>query len=304
MHFPQRRKSDLIPGSLLTRRAALAGVATAGLASAWAAQGMPRTRAAAHRRSLTISAEDYRFELPATTPGGYTEITLHNRGHEAHHAMFMRLHPGKTLAEFMAAARSGNAGALFALADSAGGPGSVDPGRSSTAVVHLAAGRYVVICMIPDAHDMPHYQMGMVAPLIVTPAAEQGSAPKAEATVDLVDFSFKGLPRQIRSGRHVWKVIDTGTELHEIVLNRLAPGHSYDEVKALLAAPPKPASATPPAPPPFTSIAGIAPMSPGEVNWAVFDLEPGDYFAICFVPDHKTGAPHFDLGMIRPLAVV
>lgn len=82
--------------------------------------------APSRRRPLVIYATDYRFELPATTPSGYTEITLHNDGQEARYAMFMRLPPGKTLAEFTAAAQSGDAGALFALADSAGGPGSVD----------------------------------------------------------------------------------------------------------------------------------------------------------------------------------
>jgi hypothetical protein len=44
-------------------------------------------------------------------------------------------------------------------------------------------------------------------------------------------------------------------------------------------------------------------MNSGAVNWVVFDLQPADYFAICFVPDPKTGAPHFDLGMIRPFRV-
>ncbi|TAN10899.1 MAG: hypothetical protein EPN34_08955 [Burkholderiaceae bacterium] len=290
----------------LTRRWAIQGLTAVGLMSLGTLHGARDAQAAVlPRRRLVIRATDYRFELPATAPSGYTEITLHNRGHEAHHVMFMRLHPGKTLAEFTAAAKSGDAGALFALADSVGGPGSVDPGQTSRAVVRLAAGRYAVICMVPNAHDMPHYQMGMLAPLVVTPSADEGAAPETEATVDLVDFSFDGLPQKIRPGRHVWKVINTGAELHEMVLNRLAPGHSYDEVKAILTAPPKPGSATPvpSAPPPFTSVAGTAPMNSGAVNWVVFDLQPADYFAICFVPDPKTGAPHFDLGMIRPFRV-
>jgi hypothetical protein len=45
-------------------------------------------------------------------------------------------------------------------------------------------------------------------------------------------------------------------------------------------------------------------MSPGFTVWSVLDFEPGDYFAICFVPDAESGAPHFALGMIAPFTVV
>ena len=45
-------------------------------------------------------------------------------------------------------------------------------------------------------------------------------------------------------------------------------------------------------------------MSPGNTVWAVLDLEPGDYIAICFVPDAESGAPHAMLGMIAPFTVV
>jgi hypothetical protein len=50
-------------------------------------------------------------------------------------------------------------------------------------------------------------------------------------------------------------------------------------------------------PPPFVSFAGFAPVSPGFSGWTMFDLPAGNYGAICFVPDVKTGAPHFVLGM-------
>ena len=56
-------------------------------------------------------------------------------------------------------------------------------------------------------------------------------------------------------------------------------------------------------PPPFTSITGIAPASPGTQGWLVLDLAAGEYAAICFVPDTETGAPHFALGMIAPFTV-
>jgi hypothetical protein len=44
-------------------------------------------------------------------------------------------------------------------------------------------------------------------------------------------------------------------------------------------------------------------MSVGVTNWLLLDLEAGDYFAICYVPDPTTGAPHFALGMMMPFTV-
>ena len=44
-------------------------------------------------------------------------------------------------------------------------------------------------------------------------------------------------------------------------------------------------------------------MNPGITNYLEVDLTAGDYFAICFIPDFETGAPHFALGMIMPFTV-
>jgi hypothetical protein len=44
-------------------------------------------------------------------------------------------------------------------------------------------------------------------------------------------------------------------------------------------------------------------MNPGYTNWALPDLEPGEYVAICFVPDPESGLPHFALGMLMPFTV-
>ncbi len=298
----------------LTRRTALKGLGAAGLATLFVAQGVPLARAQTDAyRKLTITAKNYRFELPPSIPGGYTEITLKNEGPQAHHAMFMRLHKGKTVADFMNATKSKGMGALFAISSSVGGPGSIDPGQESTVILNLKAGQYVVICIVPDATGMPHYKMGMLAPLTVVAASQTGSAPTAETTIDLIDFSFIGLPKEIPAEKRLWKVIDTGKQLHEMVVHRLAPGVTFEQAKAILLASPPPGSAaalaksaaTPVSgkPEPFTAVAGVAPMSPGEINWAVLDLKPASYFVVCFIPDTKSGAPHFALGMIMPFTV-
>jgi plastocyanin len=291
-----------------SRRMILKGAGAAGLTAAFAGVFAADARAAGDYRKLDVTATDYAFKLPGRISAGYTEITLHNEGSEEHHAMFMRLNQGTTAAEFLKTAQEKDPAALFALASSAGGPGSVDHGQASTVIANLTPGEYFVICIVPDAQGMPHYKMGMLAPLTVTRAATTGSSPAADLTIDLVDFAFGKLPRQVHKGKRVWKVLNTGAQLHEMVINRLAPGVTFEQAKAVLIAPSaaKKTDSTKPAAiaaAPFDAVAGVAPMSPRSLNWAVLDLEDGEYFAICYVPDPRTGTPHFDLGMIAPLTV-
>lgn len=47
-------------------------------------------------------------------------------------------------------------------------------------------------------------------------------------------------------------------------------------------------------------------MSPGQSNYVTLDLTPGEYVAICFMPDHRgdaTDQPHFMLGMMQNFTV-
>lgn len=56
--------------------------------------------------------------------------------------------------------------------------------------------------------------------------------------------------------------------------------------------------------PPFVPYPATGPKGPGVTNWLVLDLEPGEYFAICFVPGPANeDTPRFVLDMVMPLTV-
>ena len=157
------------------------------------------------------------------------------------------------------------------------------------------------------------------------------------------DYSFGGLPEQIAGGPTVIELVNEGTELHEIVLIRRAEGFDAPlaDVLAMLAeegegeGPPDGAEGTGPpiegerAEPPI-SFAGAAFAYPGESGFGVFDLAPGNYVAVCFIPVGTTpeafeemmasmegsgppmegsgppmeeGAPHFTEGMAQEFTV-
>jgi hypothetical protein len=270
----------------------------------------------AYPEVVYVGAE-YSFTGPAEIPGGLTRVTLQNDGAMDHHAMFFRFNDGKSMADLPAAAAAG-LGGLFAIGASVGGPGSVGGGQKSTVVMDLAAGNYVILCVIPDEDGVPHAMKGMLLPLTVTDPAGAATAPVAGGTIEMADFHFEGLPEQVTAGQQVWNVVNAGEQLHELVINQLSPGVTYDQIEAIFLAPPEaspvagmeetamagmeasPAGAMGP---PFVAVTGVAPISPGMSNWIVADLVAGEYFAICFVPDPATGAPHFALGMIQRFTV-
>lgn len=255
---------------------------------------------------IIITATEYHLDLPmATVPGGFTKATLKNDGGRSHHAMFLKLNDGVTVGDFNVALESPDLGAIFSLATSLGGP-EVDGGRTASVILDLTPGQYVVFCLIPEADGTTHYMRGMHAPLEVTESVER-PAPVADGLVEMVDFGFGDMPMQTTPGTHIWEVTNVGEQLHQFLVHRQADGVTFADVEAILAAEATPATpadaAASEGPPPFVMVGGAAPMSPGAVNYSILELEAGDYFAICFIPDPASGAPHFAIGMLMPFTV-
>jgi hypothetical protein len=141
----------------------------------------------------------------------------------------------------------------------------------------------------------------------VTAAPAAQAPPVADLAITLSDYAFHGLPTELPAGKHVWEITNAGPEIHELVVFRQSPGVSFAMVANGFGLAPEAtaaASATPPPGPPFVDVGGVTLLGAGITNWAMLDLAPDDYFAICFVlsPTHDH-APHFVFGMIQPLTV-
>lgn len=326
---------ETVERTSVTRRFALKGAGAASLA-ALATRGGPHTAAVQDATpptsgdypTIAFAAKDFEFVgLPASVEGGYTRLSMSQEGPSDHHAMFMRLNEGVTTDDLLAAAEAGDFGQIVGSAVSLGGPNGGGPGSVIDVIVDLTSGQYAVVCLIPDEESgMLHAAMGMFNELEVTEAVTAMDPPEINGAIDLVDFGFEGLPSELPVGRHIWAVSDTGEQLHELVIYKQAPGVPYSVIESIFLAPP---AATPEAspvgteatpegaeenpeaqsspeasgPPPFTAVGGVAPMFPGIINYLEVELDAGDYFAICFVPDPETGAPHFALGMLMPFTV-
>jgi len=327
------RTEDTITTAGLTRRTALKGLGVASLAalavraSLASAEAQDATPAGGDYPTVAFTAKDYEFiDLPTSVPGGLTRLSMTQEGPSDHHAMFMRLNEGVTADDFMTALQAGDFGAILGAATSLGGPNVGAVGTTTNVIVDLTPGQYMVVCLIPDEETgMPHAAMGMLTQMEVTEAGAALEPPESDVTIDLVDFAFEGLSPEIAAGKHTWAITDTGEQLHELVVFKMAEGVPYSVAESIFLAPPEaspeaspegmeempteiasPVAESSPAasgPPPFMGIGGIAPMNPGITNYLEVDLTVGDYFAICFIPDFATGTPHFALGMMMPFTV-
>lgn len=271
---------------------------------------------------ITVTAKDFSFDVPAQVPSGYVTVTLKNDGQEIHQAQIAKLHDGVTFDQLKAALEK-SPDAAFPLVSFRGGPNAILPGASATTIDFLDGGNYVLICFIAGADHIPHYMKGMIAAFEVTGAGSNNEEPTATVTVMAKDFSYT-MPDSVPAGKQTWELFNNGPEPHEMALLTLAPNVTAQQAIAVyesISAPPAtPAAGGTPmagmttaggATPmvasggtlPFAPAGGINAIDPGIPGFMVLDLTPGNYLALCNVPDPKTGKPHFELGMYKEFTV-
>ncbi|MGH7526847.1 MAG: hypothetical protein ACREMX_09085 [Gemmatimonadales bacterium] len=225
---------------------------------------------------------------------GRTAFRLVNQGAEPHHLVVLRLEEGRTFDSLLAALKKPGPPPSWIRA--VGGPNAAAPGGESNTEQVLTAGHYAVICFVPSPDGAPHLAKGMVNSLEVTPASGPVAAETpADIVLKLSDYSFS-LSAPLSPGKRVVRVENTGSQLHEIVLAKLAPGRSATELVAWELGGRKGEA-------PGTFVGGMAPMERGEQALFSATFEPGEYALICFVPDAKDGKPHTAHGMVKQIKV-
>lgn len=272
-------------------------LAAIGLLLAFVSVAVAQDSHTAHAATEFV-AHDYSFEGPSELAAGWQNIVLRNDGAELHHIQFARLNDGVTPDQFFQALQEQGEAAL-ALTTLTGGVGIIPPGTQSEVLVDLTQpGTYVLLCFVTNAEGVPHLALGMTDVLQVVGEAASGDAaaePTADIEVRMRDFAFT-MPTSVSTGEHVWKVVNDGPQPHEMALMKLNDGVTLEQFMASLAAEDESAM-------PATPIGGAQALSIGLSSFVTYDLEPGEYVALCFVPDPKTGQPHVALGMVAGFTV-
>jgi hypothetical protein len=246
--------------------------------------------------SVTINGLDYAFESPETLETGYQTLTFTNTGKELHHLQLARLNEGVTLEQFQAALQEGETAAL-PLLEFVGGVGLIPPGGTATTTVYLEKpGTYLELCFVANAEGVPHLALGMMKPIEVVVATVTTEAPKADLVVDMVDFAFT-LPAELPAGEQIWEIVNHGEQIHELVLGKINEGKTLDDVMTYLQSGGEGPDSL------FTPLGGGQALSTAHSDFVKFDLTPGEYVTLCFVPDPETGKPHIALGMVSHFTV-
>jgi len=240
-------------------------------------------------------ARDYAFTGPDQIPAGWISVKLVNHGEDLHQLQFIKLPDGKTAKDFTAEIVV-NHKRLPPWVQRRGGPNSIIPGEQGMATVHLDEGQYVVICGIPDRRGVPHVALGMLKALRVTPGlAKKSDPPHGDITITEADFSFR-LSAPISAGRRTIRVVNTGSQAHEVVVvqlvRRATVNGFLDDFQPGV---PTSASGKP--------VGGMVGLEPGEEGFFTLDFVPGQYGLICFLPDLIHSAPHFTRGMLMDVTV-
>ncbi|HKS71337.1 MAG TPA: hypothetical protein VJQ45_13015, partial [Ktedonobacterales bacterium] len=188
--------SDPAAGAHVSSRA-LALVATlVALAALLLAACGPQARAAPSDASavaaighVTITAQDFDFDMPSTVPAGPVEFTFVNQGTQVHQAQFFHLNQGVTPDQFIAALDAGGPASTRTLAAPWGGVDETAPHQPAVHdIVVMAPGAYVVACLVRGSDGMFHYQMGMVGSFTVAGTAAAYNPPD-DGTVTEVEMS-------------------------------------------------------------------------------------------------------------------
>lgn len=250
---------------------------------------------------VTLTAQDYAFSFPDTVAAGWTSVRLVNHGTQPHMAQLIRLDPGRTAEEYLAAY-----GEAFRTrsprpdwAHRLGGPTVTAPHDSSSATVYLEPGNYVWDCLYNLPDGVPHaVGHNMSKPFVVRTVSGgvESAMPAADVVMQLADYSFTLTP-PLTPGRHSIRIENAGPEPHEVGLIRLADGKSMQDFLAWLANP----GATPPDSV-GKVVGGTTSFAPGGQVFVELDLADGEYLLVCFVtaPD---GRSHIEHGMIQQISV-
>jgi hypothetical protein len=246
--------------------------------------------------AFTLIATDAGFEAPDHVASGMRHIVYENHGTEIHEAMFIKLAPGMTARDYVAAAQGG---ASFPEgARDYSGLGLTSPGGKAELWVELDPGRYIIICWFRDhAETIPVHEF-----TVDDERRDDAAPPPPDVVVKLVDFRID-LEGELHSGPQVMRIEMMGPSMHELDLYRLDEGKTRDDLKAWYKNDQKG---------PIPGRAGTGILDSHDISRVVTikqDLSPGHYVLQCQMPmSTDPAAPHvnvshLDAGMVREVTI-
>lgn len=110
---------------------------------------------------IEIRMSDFTYAVTPDFSAGTHTIRLVNDGPQVHEVQLVKLDPGKTIQDYMAASAPGAQGPPPGRL--MGGAGALSPGKENYWTVSFEPGTYAILCFVPDNADgTPHAMKGMI----------------------------------------------------------------------------------------------------------------------------------------------
>lgn len=134
--------------------------------------------------------------------------------------------------------------------------------------------------------------------VIATPTVTPGDGMEAGVTVQdatyvATEHTFNG-PDTLTAGWTRLTLVNEGAEPHHMYVLQLDEGKTIEDVFAALQSEEIPDW--------ISFYGGVMTLMPGQSGSMVINLPPGNYIALCFIPNAE-GVPHAALGMVQAITV-
>jgi hypothetical protein len=275
----------------LPRYAAALTTATAAVALLVAA---PVSRARA-QRVLTVIAHDTSLESSPTVPAGITTVRLALKGKAKRELVVHRV-PAGTTPEELARGAAGRPERWF-HEWSFGGPSVPrDSVSDASATLDLRPGRYVLVAYEVDPTGRPRgdkfiwREVSAIAGSVLI--AARFPVPELTMRIRSGQIEVSGM---VRTGQRVVQVENTGGRPHDVLIGRLKPGKTLDDVRRWNRDRMDPA--------PFVYVGGLTPMSSGFTAQTKLVLQTGVHVVLCTMRHGGERDHDYQRGMLAAFKV-
>ena len=275
-------------------RPRLASAVTAVIAAIAFLVATPLSRARA-QRVLAVIAHDTSLESSPTVPAGITTVRLALKGKAKRELVVHRV-PAGTTPEELARGAAGRPEQWF-HDWSFGGPSVPrDSTSDASATLDLRPGRYVLVAYKVDPSGRPRRdkfiwrEVSVIAGAVLIPA--RFPVPDLTMRTKSGQIEVSGV---VRTGQRVVQVENTSGGTHDVLIGRLKPGKTLDDVRRW------DRDRTDPAP--FVYVGGLTPMSSGFTAQTKLVLQTGIHVVLCTMRHNGQREHDYQRGLLASFKV-
>jgi hypothetical protein len=236
------------------------------------------------QRVLTVIASDTSIDASPTVPAGITTFRLLLKGKVRRELVVHRI-PAGTNPGDLAKGAAGRPERWFEQWSFGGPMVPRDSSKEAAVTVDLRPGRYALVAYEVDAADRPRpdkyvwREVDGIAGAVLIPA--RFSVPDATIRVKDARVEVSGV---LKTGQRTLQIENVGARPHELLIGRLRPGKTVDDVRAW--------DRDRNEPPPFVYVGGVTPMSSDMTAQTRLVLQTGMHVILC--PMRHSGARERD----------